>query len=142
MSRAACPGLGVWKGGDVMLKPTGGWGYHSDTEILFPMRVASSLKDLRGETWRQMVAEACRAPDDSVAQLAFSLVLIRVNGCLTCHTDCYRAMRGCSVCAGMAVRRYRGADEELRALYEDAKWEISAYLDGGRESFSKAQKEG
>jgi hypothetical protein len=125
-----------------MLKPTGGWGYHSDTEILFPMRVASSLGDLRGETWAEMVDDACRAPQDSVAQLAFSLVLIRVNGCLTCHTDCYRAMRGCSVCASMAVRRYRGSDEELSALYEDAKWEVSAYLDAGQDAFTQAQMEG
>jgi hypothetical protein len=113
----------------VMLKPTGGWGYHSDTEILFPMRVAPSLNKLRGETWKRLVAEVCRAPDTSIEQLAFSLVLIRVNGCLTCHTDCYRAMRGCSVCASMAVRRFRGSDEELRALYDDARWEVAAYLE-------------
>lgn len=123
-----------------MLKPTGGWGYHSDTEILFPMRVGPSLKDLRGETWRQVVSEACGAPEDSVPQLAFSLMLIRVNGCLTCHTDCYRAMRGCSVCASMAVRRFRGSDEELRALYEDAKWEVSSYLEAGQGAYSQAEK--
>ncbi len=89
----------------------------------------------------RLVGEACSAPEDSVAQLAFCLVLIRVNGCLTCHTDCYRAMRGCSVCASMAVRRYRGSDEELRALYEDAKWEISAYLEAAEDVYSQAQVE-
>ena len=124
-----------------MLKPTGGWGYHSDTEILFPMRVAPSLKNLRGETWNRLVSDACSAPDDSVDQLAFSLVLIRVNGCLTCHTDCYRAMRGCSVCASMSVRRYRGSDEELRAMVEDAKWEVKLYLATGQDPIPRAIKE-
>lgn len=106
------------------------------------MRVAPSLKNLRSETWRRMVSEACAAAEDSVEQLAFSLVLIRVNGCLTCHTDCYRAMRGCSVCAAMAVRRYRGSDDELSALYEDAKWEVTAYLEAGQEALPRALEEG
>jgi hypothetical protein len=124
-----------------MLKPTGGWGYHSDTEILFPMRVATSLKEFRGDVWQRLVGEVCRAPEDSLEHMAFSLVLIRVNGCLTCHTDCYRAMRGCSVCAAMSIRRYRGSDEELRTMYEDAKWEVSAYLDGGAEARLHARME-
>jgi hypothetical protein len=124
-----------------MLKPTGGWGYHSDTEILFPMRVAPDLRELRGQIWRQIVDEACKAREASVEQLALTLVLVRVNGCLTCHTDCYRAMRGCSVCASMAVRRFRGSDEELRALYENAKWEVSAYLDAGDDVLPRSQRE-
>jgi hypothetical protein len=124
-----------------MLKPTGGWGYHSDTEILFPMRVAPSLKDHRGPIWREIVAEACRAPEGSIEQLAFSLTAVRINGCLTCHTDCYRAMRGCSVCASMAIRRYRGPDDELRKLYEDAKWEVARYLNGGLEAVALARQD-
>jgi hypothetical protein len=113
-----------------VLKPTGGWGYHSDTEILFPMRVAPLLADLRGDTWRQLVERASAAPATSPPQLAFSLLLIRMNGCLTCHTDCYRAMRGCTQCALTAVRRFRGPDEELVAMYEQALTEVEGYLQG------------
>lgn len=111
-----------------MLKPTGGWGYHSDTEILFPMRVAPQLAHLRGEVWRSMVARVLEAPESSPQQLAFGLLLIRLDGCLTCHTDCYRALRGCTACALTSVRRFRGDDRELVQLYEEALDEVTEYL--------------
>ncbi len=119
-----------------MLKPTGGWGYHSDTEILFPMRVAPVLESLRGDVWRRVVDRASRAVEGSVDQLAFSLLMIRLDGCLTCHTDCYRAMRGCSLCATLAVRRFRGTDDELAAMYEAARIEIGDYLEYDRHESS------
>lgn len=111
-----------------MLKPTGGWGYPGDTEILFPIRVAPSLRGLRGPTWRKLVDQACRAPADSIQELGFVLLMIRVNGCLTCHTDCYRAMRGCEACAMMAVRRFRGDDQELMEAFARAQEEVADYL--------------
>lgn len=111
-----------------MLKPTGGWGYHSDTEILFPMRVAPQLRDLRGAWWRDLVDRAVAAPDGSPEQLAFSLLLIRLNGCLTCHTDSHRAQRGCTICAFQSVRRYRGTDAELIELYEQVRQEVMTFL--------------
>jgi hypothetical protein len=111
-----------------LLKPTGGWGYRGDTEILFPMRVAPQLRSLRGETWKDLVSRAMQAPEASPEQLAFSLLLIRIDGCLTCHTDCYRAMRGCTACAVTSVRRFRGEDEELLEMYEEALADIQAHL--------------
>jgi hypothetical protein len=102
--------------------------YQSDTEILFPMRVAPSLRDLRGPLWRNLVDRACRAGDASLDQLAFTLLLVRLDGCLTCHTDSYRAMRGCTTCAVQSIKRYRGTDEDLVLLLESAKEDVSAYL--------------
>lgn len=112
-----------------MLKPTGGWGYPGDTEILFPIRVAPNLRGLRGPTWKNLVDQACQAPPASIQELGFVLLMIRVNGCLTCHTDCYRAMRGCEACAIMAVRRFRGDDQELMDAYTKAQAEVSDYLE-------------
>lgn len=112
-----------------MLKPTGGWGYHSDTEILFPMRVAPQLAQLRGEAWQSLVARVLETPDSSPEQLAFGLLLIRLDGCLTCHTDCYRALRGCTACALTSVRRYRGEDSELVQMYEQALSEVTQYIE-------------
>jgi len=94
------------------------------------MRVAPNLADLRGDVWRQLVLRASAAPSTSPTQLAFSLLLIRMNGCLTCHTDCYRAMRGCTLCAVTAVRRFRGPDEELVAMFDQALVEVEGYLQG------------
>jgi hypothetical protein len=110
------------------VRPTGGWTYQSDTEILFPMRVAPGLGDLRGKGWRDVVDRACHAVDGSPDQLAFSLLLIRLSGCLTCHTDSYRGMRGCTACASTVIRRYRGDDSELLALFQRALEDVSVYL--------------
>jgi hypothetical protein len=102
--------------------------YQSDTEILFPMRVAPLLRDLRGPVWRSLVDSAWLAADASLEQLAFTLLLVRLDGCLTCHTDSYRAMRGCTTCATQAIKRYRGSDEDLALLFESAKEDVAAYL--------------
>jgi len=104
--------------------------YQSDTEMLFPMRVAPSLRDLRGSLWRSLVDRAWLAPDASLDQLAFTLLLVRLDGCLTCHADSYRAMRGCTTCAAQVVKRYRGTDEDLMVLFEIAKDDVTGYLQG------------
>lgn len=113
----------------MVLKPTGGWGYQSDTEFLFPMRVAPLLRDLRDEHWADLVDRAASAPDGSEEQLAFSLLLIRLAGCLTCHTDSYRALRGCTVCAQQAIRRQRAGTNDLEEMLEGARQQIGEYLD-------------
>jgi hypothetical protein len=104
--------------------------YHSDTEILFPMRVAPTLQDLRGRRWRRLVDRAVQAPDAALDQLAFSLMMIRLAGCLTCHPDSYRALRGCTACASQVIRRYRGEDEDLAAQFQRAKTDVSLFLSG------------
>jgi hypothetical protein len=102
--------------------------YHSDTEILFPMRVAPGLRDLRGRKWGRLVDRALQAPDGEEPQLAFGLLLIRLAGCLTCHPDSYRALRGCTACATHVIRRHRGDDDDLTELYQRALSEIELYL--------------
>lgn len=104
--------------------------YHSDTEILFPMRVALALRDLRGRRWRRLVDRAVQAPDAALDQLAFSLMMIRLAGCLTCHPDSYRALRGCTACVFQVIRRYRGEDEDLAAQFQRAKTDVSLFLSG------------
>ncbi|MFQ5923437.1 MAG: hypothetical protein ACE5M4_11390, partial [Anaerolineales bacterium] len=64
--------------------------------------------------------------DASPEQLALTLVMIRLAGCLTCHPDSYRAIRGCTSCAKAAIRRFRGEDEDLKELIDEAKGEILA----------------
>lgn len=100
--------------------------YSSDTEILFPMRVAPQLRELRGDLWQDTVERALLAGDAAPEQLALSLVMIRLAGCLTCHPDSYRAMRGCTLCAMATVRRYRGEDQDLVTLVDQARGELEA----------------
>lgn len=102
--------------------------YQRDTELLFPMRVTPELRDLRGKLWRELVDSVCRETDASLQHLAFSLMLIRLNRCLTCHPDSYRAMHGCSVCACQSVRRFRGEDSELLAMFNLALDEVQGFI--------------
>lgn len=102
--------------------------YHSDTEILFPMRVAPNLGDLRERKWRRLVKKVTNAKDASINQLAFSLLLIRLNGCMTCHTGSYRAMRGCTICATQVIKRFKGDDDDLLYHFEQAKVDISRFM--------------
>jgi hypothetical protein len=103
--------------------------YHADTEILFPMRVAPELRSLRGRKWKRLVDRAIEAPDGSVHQLAFGLLVIRLAGCLTCHPDSYRALRGCTACAAHTIRRHRGEDQDLAELYDRARADVDLYLE-------------
>ncbi len=102
--------------------------YQRDTEMLFPMRVAPVLRDLRGPVWRRLVDRALMAPEASLEELAFSLMMIRLASCLTCHTDSFRAMRGCTNCATQVIRRFRGSDSELVECYERAREDVRMHL--------------
>ena len=105
--------------------------YQSDTEMLFPNRVIPSLKSLRGPAWRSLVETAATAVDGDETTLAFGLMMIRLNGCLTCHSDSYRAMRGCTVCAQQAVARFKDNDDGLVKLFHKASREVRLYLQDG-----------
>ena len=105
--------------------------YQSDTEMLFPTRVIPTLKHLRGRPWRDLVETVSARPDGDEATLSFGLMMIRLNGCLNCHADSYRAMRGCTACAQQAVGRFKEADEGLVRLYQKAQRDVRLYLEDG-----------
>jgi hypothetical protein len=103
--------------------------YQNDTEILFPMRVAPHLRNLRGAAWRDLVDRASSAPEASLDQLAFGLLLVRLSSCLTCHTHSYRALRGCTLCATHTIRRFQGDDADLIALFNHARADVASFLE-------------
>jgi hypothetical protein len=105
--------------------------YQSDAEILFPTRVIPLLRNLRGQAWAQLIDSVMAQPSPSAEKQAFTLLMIRLDGCLTCHADSYRAMRGCTLCAQQTIARYKGSDEELIALYEQALCDIRHYSQTG-----------
>jgi hypothetical protein len=99
--------------------------YNNDTELLFPSRVIKELAGLRGPKWDELVNRIKSLPDDSIDHLAFVLMMTKLDGCMTCNSDSFRAMRGCTQCAVLNIRRFRGKDGELIKLYEHARKEIS-----------------
>jgi hypothetical protein len=102
--------------------------YQTETALLFPIRAATSLRELRGVAWRRLVDRACCAPPASLDELAFCLLMIRLTGCLSCHADSYRALRGCGPCARQAVRRFRGTDRDLLGLFDRARMDVSGSI--------------
>ncbi len=104
-----------------------------NTEIMFPPSVIPTLRDACGPAWRGLVDRVARLEDTHPESLAFSLMMIRLNGCLECETDSFRAMRGCAACAMQTVRRYRANERELLRLYQVALADVRTYLATRRE---------
>lgn len=102
--------------------------YNEDTELLFPYRVIPALRDLRGPAWRKLVDKVAKQSPDAPDQIAFVLMMVRIDGCTSCNADSFRAMKGCTLCAQDAIRRYRGDDKELLELFEQARSEIENAL--------------
>ncbi len=111
--------------------------YQNDAEMLFPIRVVPHLQDLRGEQWRELVAEIAALPETDPRSLAFGLMMIRLDGCLSCQCDSYRAMRGCTLCAKMTVSRFKGSDRDLLKEYHQARQDIEAYFANGHKPLER-----
>lgn len=99
-----------------------------NTEIMFPTSVIPALRDASGPDWRRLVERVTALEETDPERLAFALMMIRLDGCLECETDSFRAMRGCLACALQAVKRYRNNERELLRLYKVALTDVQAYL--------------
>ena len=93
---------------------------YTDNALFFPVESIPALRSARGAEWRALVERVMALPPTHEETLALMLTMIRLNGCLGCETDSYRAMRGCSACAVQTLRRFKGDDRELLDLYARA----------------------
>lgn len=107
--------------------------YNEDTDLLFPPRAIPSLRNLRGDEWRNLADNVLSSPTTDTMRLAFILLMVRMGGCTSCHSDSYRAMRGCTHCSQQTIRRFRGSDKELLDLFEQARKDIELNLTSGKE---------
>ncbi len=99
-------------------------------ELLFPPRLISSLRDLRGPEWAALVDYAAKLPETDPSSLAFTLMMIRLDGCVKCHEGSFKYMRGCQLCASQTVVQFKGSDADLVNMYTKARRDIDAYLAG------------
>ena len=102
---------------------------YTNNELLFPHHVIPTLKKLRGPEWAALVERITKLPECHEETLAFMLMMIRLNGCMACETDSYRAMRGCAACAIQTLRRYKGDDSELLEFFDNALEDIRKFAD-------------
>lgn len=100
---------------------------YAENALFFPKHVIPSLRNLRGSEWAKLVDRISLLPETHEDVLAFILMMIRLNGCMCCETDSYRAMRGCGACAHQTLRRYKGTDSELFAIFDSALIEIRSF---------------
>ena len=100
---------------------------YTNNEILFPHHVIPALKKLRGPKWQALVERIAKLPETHEETLAFMMMMIRLDGCMACETDSYRAMRGCAACALQTLRRYKGEDDELLTQFSEALDEVQKF---------------
>ena len=93
---------------------------YAENELMFPNHAIPSLRRLRGPQWQALIERIMRLPETHEETLALMLMMIRLNGCVACETDSYRAMRGCAACALQPLRRYKGDDAELVGIFEQS----------------------
>lgn len=99
-------------------------------ELLFPPRLIPSLRDLRGPEWASLVDRVAPLPETERDSLAFSLMMVRLDGCVKCHEGSFKYMRGCQLCATQTVMQFKGSDADLTLLYLKARRDIDAYFAG------------
>jgi hypothetical protein len=103
---------------------------YSNNDILFPHHVIATLKRLRGAEWEKLVERITKLPENHEETIAFMLMMVRLNGCMACETDSYRAMRGCASCAQQTLRRWKGDDEELLEMFDKALADVRKWATG------------
>jgi hypothetical protein len=95
--------------------------------LLFPRESIRALKNVRGPRFAQLVDHVSQLPECHEETLAFMLMMIQLNGCVSCATDSYRAMNGCSLCAYRVLKRFKGSDDDLFDRYQGALREIRLF---------------
>jgi hypothetical protein len=102
--------------------------YNSETDLIFPPRAISSLLQERGTVWQDLVFTVQESDPNSIDQIAFILMLARLNNCATCNADSYRAIHGCTTCARQSLKRFHGTDDELSRMFTLAKTEVTSFI--------------
>jgi hypothetical protein len=103
--------------------------YNSDTELLFPLRVVPNLKPMRGEEWQVLLDQVSSDQASLADQMSFVLMMVRLDGCVGCNADSFRAMKGCTQCARQNIKRFRGTDQELIELFIQTHKEVDQFLE-------------
>ncbi len=98
------------------------------SEFLFAHWAVRALKSARGERWQELVEHIAELPATEPDALAFALLMVRLNGCITCDARRFRERGGCAQCSSFTLStlvkdneatllaRYRAAHKELAQL--------------------------
>lgn len=101
---------------------------YAENELLYPNSVTPHLENMRSPEWKALVNRIRSLPESHEEVLAFCLMMIRLNGCMACETDSYRAMKGCLPCTAQTLRRYKGPDSDLFRIYDQSLQDIRHHV--------------
>jgi hypothetical protein len=96
--------------------------------LLFPSKAIEILSGIRGEMWDKLVYSLNDLESTNPDRIAFVLMMVRLGGCASCQSDSFRAMRGCILCSTTSIKRYKGSDQSLIDLYNEAKKDVVNYM--------------
>lgn len=111
----------------IIAAETGLGNMYTDNDILFPQHIIPSLKRERGPQWASLIEHIVTLPPTHEETLGLMLMMVRLNGCMPCETDSFRAMRGCTMCSQQTLRRFKGTDDELLEMYTAALEDIRRF---------------
>lgn len=100
--------------------------FGTKTPFLFPHDSVPFLKDMRDESWNELVERIAQLPETDEESLAFQLMMIRICGCLRCTN--YKASLGCTVCSQRAVRNSKAPSGALLRWFAKAQEEVEEFL--------------
>ena len=103
--------------------------YSHDAELLFPPKIIPALRGLRSESWEKVIDQIELTSQINTKRMAFVLLMVRMNGCISCSADSYKAMRGCQRCASQSIQKFPGTDRDIVQMFEDAIHEIENYVE-------------
>ncbi|MDE3090121.1 MAG: hypothetical protein KGJ80_12130 [Chloroflexota bacterium] len=84
---------------------------------------------MRGARWRDLVARVAMLPSTHPDALSFALMMVRVNGCISCDMRRYRERAGCANCARFVLTTLNKENEaSLLARFHAAQKEIARSL--------------
>jgi hypothetical protein len=101
---------------------------NTEIDLLFPSRAIEPLRKLRGDRWEDLINRIVDLEPADPERVAFVLFMVRIGGCTTCQSDSYRAMRGCILCSSNTIKRYKGSDQNLIDLYNEAMNDVYKFM--------------
>lgn len=103
------------------------------TELLYAHWATRLLQNARGPKWKKLVQDVQALPETHPDALAFQLMMVRLNSCVTCDARKYVEKGGCARCSNTTLNFSRESEEALLARFRAARKEINQVLKQDRQ---------
>ena len=98
------------------------------TELLFAHWAVPALKGARGPKWKKTVEELAALPETHPDALAFQLMMVRLNSCVTCDARKYVEKGGCAKCSLTTLTFSKENEDQLLTRYRTLRKEMAEVL--------------